>query len=150
MQKKEKAVPEGTTPLEQRSEHSTAKPPYQVERVVMALLERGSLTCQEAEQSPIFARHLNSVVASLKGDYGIEFAESDEWVTAVGYAGEPAHLRRYRLSEAGARQGIELLQFWRKKRGAAPLTPEQCARLLARYLAANDANAQPDELPPAA
>jgi len=133
-----------------QDEHSTPKAPYQVERVVMALLERGSLTCQEAQKAPIFARYLNSVVASLRGDYDVEFIEPREWENAIGYAGESAYLRRYRLREAGARRGIDLVQHWREKRGAEPLTPEHIAYLLACYRAANDSNGQADGLPPAA
>lgn len=147
--KKQKAVPEGTTLFEQQGELNTVRPPYQIERVVMALLERGSLTVQEAEGAPIYARHLNSVIASLRLEHNVEFAEPREWETATGYAGEPAYLRRYRLSEVGALQGIELIQHWREKRGAEPLSPDEIAYLLASYQAANDPNSQDAEQPAA-
>jgi len=41
------------------------KPATQIERVVLATIIVGSLNSQEAEQRPIRARHLNSVVSDL-------------------------------------------------------------------------------------
>ena len=99
----------------------------QVERVTVALLWLGSLTCQEAEQYKIRARHLNSVMSELRHNKGISWIATPE--TVPGFQGEPTRLVRYQLTEQGKEQARQQVEGWRQKRGTTPMDWQQFAAM---------------------
>lgn len=95
------------------------KPATQIERVVLATIIVGSLNSQEAEQRPIRARHLNSVVSDLAHIHGLEFERVRE--KHRGYMGEPCYLIRYSIVESSKPKAKTLVDLWRSKRNAQPI-----------------------------
>ncbi|MFC4655726.1 hypothetical protein ACFO3I_11975 [Rheinheimera marina] len=117
------------SPINQNEKHQqfthispeTAKAllPTQNERVLLALLSLGQLTCQQAEKPPINARHLNSVISELANRHHLNVVR--EKTDATGYGGVSCQLTSYSLPQAELEPGLRLLNNWRTKRKAAPL-----------------------------
>lgn len=95
------------------------RPASQQERVLTAIIYYGSLNAQEAERSPIFARHLNSVISSFANKYGLQFSRTAESV--MGYARNKTLLNRYALNHADVEKAQRLVDKWRKRRGGPRL-----------------------------
>ncbi|MCC5853897.1 MAG: hypothetical protein JJU30_13745 [Alkalimonas sp.] len=98
---------------------ANTKPPTQIERVLLALLHHGSLTCQEAEKPPIRARHLNSVISELANSHRLEIDREQE--KAKGYQGESCYLKRYSIPQHQQAKARQLVDHWRLKRSAPPI-----------------------------
>lgn len=86
---------------------------------MIAMLYHGSINAQEAERRPIHARHLNSVVSTFANDYRLQINRTPERV--FGYARSPLMLHRYQLLESEREQAQQLVDSWRKRRGAAAI-----------------------------
>jgi hypothetical protein len=104
------------------AETATGRAASQNERVLLAMLHLGSLNCQEAEKQPIKARHLNSVISELANRHQLQINREREQVP--GYCGELCHLIRYSVIPDQIQPAIALLNQWRAKRHAPPVTPE--------------------------
>ncbi|WP_052074446.1 hypothetical protein [Shewanella mangrovi] len=132
-----KAAPKGD--LKDQMKHTPAandgqppKPAYQQERVLLAMMYTGSITAQEAERAPIYARHLNSVVSELSNRMTLTVLRQPEKVR--GYAKQVCTLNRYRLAEDQLDKAKLLIDHWRSKRGADPIYWSQLTLLpLASY-----------------
>lgn len=98
---------------------ATIKPATQLERVLLALLYHGSLNCQEAEQLPVKARHLNSVISELAHSHRLDIHRNRE--KAPGYLGETCHLIRYSVDQHQQAKARHLVDQWRLKRQAVPI-----------------------------
>lgn len=127
MTDKNKATPKGSQTQQAKANfnHSNptlanTRPPTQIERVLLALLHYGSLTCQEAERPPIKARHLNSVISELANSHNLTIERIKE--KAKGYHGEPCYLKRYSIPPNDQAKARQMVDQWRAKRGAIPIT----------------------------
>ncbi|MFV0508308.1 MAG: hypothetical protein ACK5M8_03540 [Shewanella algae] len=119
-----KAAPKGD--LKDKTKHTTAyndgqqpKPAYQQERVLLGMMYFGSITAQEAEKSPIYARHLNTVVSELSNRMMLTVLRRPEKVR--GYAKQVCTLNRYSLADDQLEKARLLINNWRLKRGAEPI-----------------------------
>lgn len=127
MTNKNKATPQGSQSTyntqtdcnQNQPKDTTTKPATQLERVMLALLYCGSLTCQEAEQAPIKARHLNSVISDLTHSYNLEIQRERE--KAPGYLGETCHLIRYSVYQHQQAKARQIIDQWRARRNAKPI-----------------------------
>lgn len=124
---KKAATPEEVTA--QHKADTTRRPIVsQVERVTVALLWLGSLTCQEVDRYEfIKARHLNSKMSELRHSKGVSWFATPE--TVPGFQGVPTRLVRYQLTEQGKEQARKLVEYWRQKRGAPPMDWQQFATM---------------------
>lgn len=95
---------------------TTAKPATQLERVLLALLYHKSLNCQEAEKTPVNARHLNSVISELANCHLLNIQREREKVN--GYCGKPCYLIRYSVCSEEQLKAQQLVEQWRTKRDA--------------------------------
>lgn len=96
------------------------KPPTKLERVLIALLTRGSLNRLEAEKSPVFDHALNSTMSCELGRrLDLTFSSTPEDCT--GYSGQPARYHRYRLLPGSIEAAQGAVNDLRLKRGAPPV-----------------------------
>jgi hypothetical protein len=132
-----KAAPKGD--LKNKIKHMPAandwqppKPAYQQERVLLAMVYSGSITAQEAEKPPIYARHLNSVISELSNRMTLTVLRKPEKVR--GYAKQICTLNRYQLADDQLDKAKWLIDHWRARRGASPIYWSELTRLpLASY-----------------
>jgi hypothetical protein len=108
-----------TDSIQNNPSTASGKPPTQLERVLLALLYHGSLNCQEAEQLPVKARHLNSVVSELTHSHGLNIHRQSE--KTRGYLGESCRFVRYSVYPHQQTIARQLVDQWRAKRSAAPI-----------------------------
>lgn len=102
----------------QQADH--IKPATKVERVLIALLTRGSLNRVEAEKAPIFDHSLNSTMSCEVGRrLGLTFTSTPEKCT--GYAGQPARYHRYAFQVESIAPAQDTVNALRRKRGAEPI-----------------------------
>ena len=102
------------------AEAATGRAASQNERVLVAMIHLGSLNCQEAEKHPIKARHLNSVISELANRHQLQISRKREQV--IGYCGELFNLTRYSLASDQTVMAFTLVNRWRTKRKAQPVT----------------------------
>lgn len=100
-------------------------PPSKQERVVTWLLTHGSINRKEAEKPPIYDHCLNSTVSELRQRLELSLIGTRE--KHQGYGSKPTYYTRYRLTESGKKQAAELVELWRKRRGAPPLVLSRAA-----------------------
>lgn len=107
-------------------------PPTKLERVLTALLTRGSLNRLEAEKPPVFDHALNSTMScELSRRLGLTFSSTPE--KCIGYSGQSVHYNRYRLLPGSIEPAQKAVNELRLKRGAPPVVwpagadPEQAA-----------------------
>ena len=114
------------------------RPATQQEHVLLAMVYTGSITAQEAERSPIYARHLNSVVSEFANKMGLIMLRTPERVR--GYAKQVCILNRYELAVDDINKAKLLINHWRAKRGAEPINwPRLTFTPLASYFSLKEA-----------
>lgn len=102
------------------------KPPFKLERVLIYLVEHGSINRLEAEKAPVFDHALNSTMSNeIKQRLGLEFTSIPEKTT--GYNGLGAVFNRYAFTEASTAKAKQLINGYRAKRGASPIQWEGAA-----------------------
>lgn len=95
------------------------KPARKIERVLIYVLNYGSINRREAEKDPVFDHCLPSTISELKSRNGIEFIGVPEKLT--GYEGNTAMMSRYRLTTKGVEHARKLVNELRRKRGLPPI-----------------------------
>ncbi|KEA63123.1 hypothetical protein ADIMK_2647 [Marinobacterium lacunae] len=98
---------------------NTIKPARKIERVLIYVLNHGSINRREAEKDPVFDHCLPSTISEFKSRNGIEFIGAPEKLT--GYEGHTAMMSRYRLTAPGVKQARKLVNELRRKRGLPPI-----------------------------
>lgn len=97
------------------------KPAFKIERVLLYMINHGSINRLEAEKAPVYDHALNTTMSNeVKQRLGLEFSSTPE--RAVGYGGIPAIYNRYRLTSASERIAKQLINEYRVKRGAVPIS----------------------------
>ncbi|WP_010322920.1 hypothetical protein [Marinobacterium stanieri] len=128
--KEQAAAPAEEATAAQQADH--IKPPTKLERVLIALLTRGSLNRLEAEKPPVFDHALNSTMSCELGRrLNLTFSSTPE--KCIGYSGQSVHYNRYRLLPGSIEPAQKAVNELRLKRGASPVVwpagadPEQAA-----------------------
>ncbi len=96
------------------------KPAFKIERVLLYMVNHGSINRLEAEKAPVYEHALNTTMSNeLKQRLGLEFSSTPE--RAIGYGGITAIYNRYRLTSTSEQIAKQLINEYRAKRGAVPI-----------------------------
>jgi len=102
------------------------KPALKLERVLIYIVEHGSINRLEAEKAPVFDHALNSTMSNeFKQRLGLKFSSIPEKTT--GYDGLGAIFNRYTFTEESTAKAKVLINQYRAKRGASLIQWEGAA-----------------------
>lgn len=117
-----------------------------IERCLMEFLRRGAdgihtldVNVQDLAQANQFdsigrfwTSCLNSDVSNVRTKHGLNISSRIE--PFISKNGNKAHFKRYWLRDRNeVRKAIRAVNYYRKKRGANPLTPQQCESFYSSY-----------------
>jgi len=102
------------------------KPPFKLERVLIYIVETGSINRLEAEKAPVFDHALNSTMSNeIKLRLGLEFTSIPE--KTIGYDGFGAIFNRYTFTAESEEKAKGIINEYRIKRGTTPILWENIA-----------------------
>jgi len=108
------------------SKLDTIKPALKLERVLIYIVEHGSINRLEAEKAPVFDHALNTTMSNeFKQRLGLEFTSIPE--KTIGYNGLGAIFNRYTFTEDSTAKAKQLINEYRAKRGASLIQWEGAA-----------------------
>ncbi|WP_370278583.1 hypothetical protein [Pontibacterium sp.] len=122
--KKPTAAPTAAT--SPKDDEQFIKPAYKIERVLLYMVQHGSINRLEAEKPPVYDHALNSTMSNeVKLRLGLEFTSTPE--KAIGYGGLPAIYHRYKLTPASKQKAKQVINDYRLKRGAELISWEMAS-----------------------